>query len=154
MAAPQSILINAGAFGNFASVGTQGWFGVGLVASGIFIKMDPRYREQKKPLSVRNAEIAANHDLSTTGRKGYSDEKVVFDADDEAKEGLLPRVAVSAEPPSTPISPYPISPVLKFDLADGTDGSPSESRKTRNIRCELAFLLLRQRPFCLRGIVV
>ena len=42
-----SILVNAGVFGNFASVGLQGWLGVGWVASGIYIKMDRSWDEPK-----------------------------------------------------------------------------------------------------------
>ena len=34
-----SILINAGAFGNFGAVGLDGWCGVGWVASGIWVKV-------------------------------------------------------------------------------------------------------------------
>ena len=134
----QSILINAGAFGNFASVGTQGWFGVGLVASGIFIKMDPRYREQKPSLAARNADIARS-DITMLGRKSHGDEKIVFDADEEAKEGLLPRVAVTPGPPSTPVSPYPTSPMLKYTNEVEDEEHCRESRKVKNMR---------RKPFC------
>ncbi|KAL8293090.1 hypothetical protein RQP46_000784 [Phenoliferia psychrophenolica] len=44
-----SILINAGIFGNFSSVGLEGWTGVGWVASGIYIKMNKAYDPPKAP---------------------------------------------------------------------------------------------------------
>ncbi|GAA93841.1 uncharacterized protein L969DRAFT_92244 [Mixia osmundae IAM 14324] len=40
-----SIILNAALFGNFAVIGLLGWAGVGLVASGVWIKMDRRWDE-------------------------------------------------------------------------------------------------------------
>ena len=34
--------INAGVFGNLSTIGVQGFTGIGWVAAGIFIKLDPR----------------------------------------------------------------------------------------------------------------
>jgi hypothetical protein len=42
-----SILLNAGIFGNFVSVGLQGWLGVMWVGSGVGIKMDRRWDEPR-----------------------------------------------------------------------------------------------------------
>ncbi|BGP58402.1 hypothetical protein JCM8202_001905 [Rhodotorula sphaerocarpa] len=44
-----SILINAGIFGNFASVSMLGWTGVFWVASGIWIKINRKYDPPKQP---------------------------------------------------------------------------------------------------------
>ncbi|GAA6020684.1 hypothetical protein JCM11491_000513 [Sporobolomyces phaffii] len=41
-----SILLNAGIFGNFASVSSVGWMGVFWVASGIWIKVNRKYDQQ------------------------------------------------------------------------------------------------------------
>lgn len=81
-----SILLNAGVFGNFASVGTQGWLGVGWVASGIFIKMDSRWDPPKAPKTAGGGGgIGANKSdlslpLETTGNSSSVE-----------KEGLLPQ---------------------------------------------------------------
>lgn len=42
-----SVLVNAGVFRHYGSVGVQGWTGVGWVASGVWIKMDRRWDETK-----------------------------------------------------------------------------------------------------------
>ncbi|GAA5982991.1 hypothetical protein JCM11641_006909 [Rhodosporidiobolus odoratus] len=47
-----SILINAGIFGNFASVSMTGWTGVFWVASGIWIKINKKYDPPKQPKVV------------------------------------------------------------------------------------------------------
>lgn len=84
-----SILLNAGVFGNFASVGTQGWLGVGWVASGIYIKMDSSWDPPKPtkdahskddapvPLESRAGDIEKEGLLQDNSR----DTSAVFDAD-------------------------------------------------------------------------
>ncbi|GAA5895635.1 hypothetical protein JCM8208_005287 [Rhodotorula glutinis] len=47
-----SILLNAGIFGNFASVSLVGWTGVFWVASGIWIKINRKYDPPKAPKVV------------------------------------------------------------------------------------------------------
>ncbi|GAA5884592.1 hypothetical protein JCM3774_004797 [Rhodotorula dairenensis] len=63
-----SILINAGIFGNFASVSMLGWTGVFWVASGIWIKINRTYDAPKQAKTVGSSSGAA---------------------EDEAKQGLL-----------------------------------------------------------------
>jgi adenosine 3'-phospho 5'-phosphosulfate transporter B2 len=47
-----SILLNAGIFGNFSSIGAGGWLGVGFVAAGVWIKMDRRFDAPASPLAT------------------------------------------------------------------------------------------------------
>lgn len=81
-----SILLNAGVFGNFASVGTQGWLGVGWVASGIYIKMDSSWDPPKPPKQNAGAKGDVASPLNDVGASSSND-RPQFDAE---KEGLLP----------------------------------------------------------------
>lgn len=86
-----SILLNAGVFGNFSSVGTQGWLGVGWVASGIFIKMDSRWDPPKAPKNAAGKSQVSlpmeNTGASHVEKEGLlqqqhpDDSTPVFDAD-------------------------------------------------------------------------
>ncbi|GAA5902436.1 hypothetical protein JCM6882_002753 [Rhodosporidiobolus microsporus] len=62
-----SILINAGLFGNFASVSVVGWTGVFWVASGIWIKINKRYDPPKEPKIVFDVSEESQSMLSDKG---------------------------------------------------------------------------------------
>ncbi|GAA5902422.1 hypothetical protein JCM6882_002748 [Rhodosporidiobolus microsporus] len=63
-----SILINAGLFGNFASVSVVGWTGVFWVASGIWIKINKRYDPPKEPKSA--FDLSSSEHQSMLSEKG------------------------------------------------------------------------------------
>ncbi|KAK4705233.1 hypothetical protein P7C70_g963, partial [Phenoliferia sp. Uapishka_3] len=57
-----SIILNAGIFGNFGSVGVEGWTGVGWVASGVYIKINRYYDPPKSTAPKRGASDALHQD--------------------------------------------------------------------------------------------
>ncbi|KAK4046517.1 hypothetical protein OIO90_006546 [Microbotryomycetes sp. JL221] len=61
-----SILINAGAFGNFAAVSVQGWLGVGWVASGLWIKTNRKYDDPKASATSHELEVLVNQDTAAS----------------------------------------------------------------------------------------
>lgn len=121
-----SILINAGLFGNFGAVvrfssrmdvsrltmhakGLQGWLGVMWVASGIFIKMDRRFDEPKKPKPVLPQTNEVVFD-ATQGEHGR-DEKEALMADmspDTTRDLSLdaPAGVKPAKPKVSPLKQY------------------------------------------------
>ena len=61
-----------GIFGNFSSVGLDGWTGVGWVASGIYIKMNKTYDPPKAPkgLTAKEGAKDALHEDELEGLAG------------------------------------------------------------------------------------
>ena len=76
-----------GIFGNFSSVGLEGWTGVGWVASGIYIKMNKAYDPPKPPKGAPTKETSADA-LHEDELEGLA----------HSKEAL-PSPALSASPP-------------------------------------------------------
>lgn len=90
-----SILINAGVFGNFSSVGLQGWLGVGWVASGIYIKMDRSWDEKKPaqkvvlPVSDQSMKDGAQHSEKASL---MADGSPIVDRDQDMEEEEMQRL--------------------------------------------------------------
>ncbi|POY74919.1 hypothetical protein BMF94_1895 [Rhodotorula taiwanensis] len=131
-----SILINAGIFGNFASVSLLGWTGVFWVASGIWIKINRNYDPPKQPRNTASSAAAA---ATSEG--------------DEAKESLLLRTEHASigntlgeevlAPPSPPVAykqvvlqylvPIAIPAVAALLLAPFVEGRSSISLESGTI---------------------
>ncbi|KAM0747236.1 UAA-domain-containing protein [Meredithblackwellia eburnea MCA 4105] len=67
-----SILLNAGIFGNFRSVGIEGWTGVGWVASGIFIKMNKKFDPPKPAKGAAGDAVHSDELLGLAAKEGFS----------------------------------------------------------------------------------
>ncbi|KAK4046027.1 hypothetical protein OIV83_006416 [Microbotryomycetes sp. JL201] len=72
-----SILINAGIFGNFASVSVEGWCGVGWVASGIWIKINKKYDPPKMSQSAANGDGQRQEELEVLVEKDAGPTRVL-----------------------------------------------------------------------------
>lgn len=69
------ILLNAGVFSHFSTVGLEGWMGVGWVASGVYIKMNRTYDEVTTPkIDIAAEEAGLFKEGSTPGRRSSSPE--------------------------------------------------------------------------------
>lgn len=69
------ILLNAGVFSHFSTVGLEGWTGVGWVASGVYIKMNRTYDEVVTPrIDIAAEEIGLFKEGSSTGKRSPSPE--------------------------------------------------------------------------------
>lgn len=68
------ILLNAGVFSHFGSVGLEGWCGVGWVASGVYIKMDRSWEKDSAAISVQEDIKGSAKEAGTYARRTPSPE--------------------------------------------------------------------------------
>ncbi|KAL7010127.1 hypothetical protein EMMF5_000146 [Cystobasidiomycetes sp. EMM_F5] len=60
-----SILLNAGIFGNLGNFSLGAWTGIGLVAAGVFIKMDRRFDEDPQAIALPVATSTEKHESNS-----------------------------------------------------------------------------------------
>lgn len=109
-----SIVLNAGIFGHLDALGFRGWLGVGLVAAGVFIKMDRRF-DKPRPLAVQAAE-------TSTGEKGLTQavHQLPFYTDPRETGGVSDLRLLSLQYGVPLAMPFAFATFFWFDMAGPT----------------------------------
>ncbi|GAA5982504.1 hypothetical protein JCM10908_006676 [Rhodotorula pacifica] len=124
-----SILINAGIFGNFASVSLLGWTGVFWVASGIWIKINRKYDPPKQPKVAIAALSASADEAKQSLLMMTADEKLA--AEEEAQNEIpRSRVKQALMQYVVPVAIPAIAALVLAPFVDAGDGKLDDASKS------------------------